>query len=160
MKKFIGILLLFACFFVHGQSVVPLRGDTIKIYKVGGNAKLVLQNKTKDSLGLLVNVGGGLTAFLRSHKINDSTIVIGKDTIVIKGTGGSGGGGSSGSADSLKKLPVDTTNGAANKWCLFDSAGVKFKVGPVRIVQYSNPNTEVIQAERMFIMRLRANSRN
>lgn len=128
MKKFIGLLLLAVSYFSHAQSVVPLRGDTIKIYKQGGTAELVLQNKTKDSLGLLVNIGNGVTAFLRSHKINDSTIVIGKDTLILKV--GSTTGGGSGSSDSLKHLFVDTAGGAGHSYCLVDSSHRKWKLIP------------------------------
>lgn len=72
-----------------GQSVLPFRGDTIKIYKVGGSSELVIQNRTKDTLGFLVNVGGGRTEFRRVKKINDTTLVFGFDTVKVgSGTGG------------------------------------------------------------------------
>lgn len=111
MKHLLLILLLFAGFFSYSQSVVPLRGDTIKIYKVGGSAELVLQNKTKDSTGVLVNLGNGVTSFLKSKKINDSTIVIGLDTLSVGS--GSGGGGGADSAiivlNGVKKTLIGST---------------------------------------------------
>lgn len=63
MKIFWIVLLNLLAITAFSQSVVPLRGDTIKIYKQGGSAELVLQNKTKDTLGFLKNMGNGRTEF-------------------------------------------------------------------------------------------------
>lgn len=89
-------VLLFAALKVAGQTTGYLRFDTVKIMKQNGTCELYVINKTKDSLGLLTNVGGGLTQFRRSKMLNDSTIIIGLDTLTIHGT--SGGGAPSGSA--------------------------------------------------------------
>lgn len=70
------------------QSTLPFRGDTIRIYKQGGSAELVIENKTKDTTGFLYNKGGGRTEFRRVKKINDTTIVFGADTLTV----GSGSG--------------------------------------------------------------------
>lgn len=94
MKFYIMILSLLAGSFCFGQSTYPIRADTVKIYKQGGFAELILQNSTKDSTGVLVNLGNGVTTFLKSRKINDSTIVIGKDTLTV-GSGSGHGGDSS-----------------------------------------------------------------
>lgn len=67
------------------QSILPLRADTVVIEKTGGSGELKIKNSTRDSLGLLVNIGGGRTQFIRARALNDSTVVIGKDTITIKG---------------------------------------------------------------------------
>jgi hypothetical protein len=83
-------VLLFAALKVAGQTTGYLRFDTVKIMKQNGTCELYVINKTKDSLGLLTNVGGGLTRFIRSKVLNDSTIVIGLDTLVIPGAGGGG----------------------------------------------------------------------
>lgn len=88
MKRLIIFLLLFAALKVAGQSIGHLRFDTVMIYKVGGTAELVLLNKTKDSLGVLTNYGNGRTRFIKSRAINDSTIVVGLDTMTIRGAGG------------------------------------------------------------------------
>lgn len=91
MKRLIIFLLLFAAIKVAGQTTGYLRFDTVLIYKQGGTAELILRSSTKDTLGGLFNYGNGKTRFMRSRAINDSTIVIGLDTIVIRGaTGGSG----------------------------------------------------------------------
>jgi lysophospholipase L1-like esterase len=81
-------VLLFAALKVAGQTTGYLRFDTVKIMKQNGTCELYVINKTKDSLGLLTNVGGGLTQFRRSKMLNDSTIIVGLDTLTIHGTGG------------------------------------------------------------------------
>jgi len=86
-------VLLFAALKVAGQTTGYLRFDTVKIMKQNGTCELYIINKTKDSLGLLTNIGGGLTSFKRSRTINDSMIIVGLDTLIIKGTGSSGGSG-------------------------------------------------------------------
>lgn len=88
MKRIIMFVLLFAALKVAGQTTGYLRFDTVKIMKQNGTCELYVINKTKDSLGLLTNVGGGLTRFIKSKMLNDSTIVIGLDTLVIPGSGG------------------------------------------------------------------------
>lgn len=81
-------LLLFAALKVAGQTTGYLRYDTVKIMKQNGTCELYVINKTKDSLGILTNVGGGLTSFKRSRQLNDTTIVVGNDTLTIIGRGG------------------------------------------------------------------------
>lgn len=84
-------VLLFAALKVAGQTTGYLRFDTVKIMKQNGTCELYIINKTKDSLGLLTNIGGGLTQFRRSKMLDDSTIIIGLDTLTIHGTGGTSG---------------------------------------------------------------------
>jgi hypothetical protein len=91
MKRIIMFVLLFAALKVAGQTTGYLRFDTVKIMKQNGTCELYVINKTKDSLGLLTNVGGGLTQFKRSRALNDSTIVVGNDTLTIHGVGGTSG---------------------------------------------------------------------
>lgn len=100
MKRLIIFLLLFAAIKVAGQTTGYLRFDTVRIYKQGGTSELYLINSTKDSLGQLTNIGGGLTRFMRSRVLNDSTLIVGLDTLVIKG-GAGGSGGGSGSVTSI-----------------------------------------------------------
>lgn len=86
MKRLIIFLLLFAAIKVAGQTTGYFRFDTVRIMKQNGHAELYLINSTKDTVGILANVGGGLTRFLRSRAINDSTIIVGLDTLTIRGT--------------------------------------------------------------------------
>lgn len=94
MKTIVSVVILLCSFVVGysqlGPAVVPLRGDTIKVYKQGGYAELVLQNRTKDTIGVLVNYGNGKTKFMKSRKINDSTLIVGLDTLVVGSGSGSG----------------------------------------------------------------------
>lgn len=85
MKRIGIILLLFISVKSIGQTTGHLRFDTVRIYKQGGTAELYLINSTKDSLGVLTNVGGGLTRFLKSRMLNDSVLVVGRDTLTIVG---------------------------------------------------------------------------
>lgn len=80
-------VLLLAALKVAGQTTGYLRFDTVRIMKQGGTCELYIINKTKDSLGLLTNVGGGLTQFKRSKALNDSMLIVGLDTLTIRGSG-------------------------------------------------------------------------
>ena len=93
MKKLLTVLLILTAYYASGQtpSMVPLRGDTVKIYKQGGSAELVLLNATRDTAGFLYNTGNGITQFRRAlKKLNDTTYLVGPDTLKIhaSGTGG------------------------------------------------------------------------
>jgi len=110
MKRLVLFILLFAAIKVAGQTTGYLRFDTVLIYKQGGTAELALMNKTKDTLGVLVNYGNGRTRFMKSRAINDSTIVVGLDTLVIRGATG-GSGGSSGQLQTMVRPPVDVLAG-------------------------------------------------
>lgn len=68
---------------VFSQTVGELRYDTLKLRKLGGNSELVIMNSTRDSAGVLTNVGGGKTRFVKSKIIGDTLIVIGVDTLKI-----------------------------------------------------------------------------
>lgn len=81
------LLLVSACAF--SQSTLPLRADTVVIEKIGGNAELKLKNKTKDTLGVLTNMGNGVTSFIKSKRYRDTCVIIGRDTICGLGGGGS-----------------------------------------------------------------------
>lgn len=82
MRYLFFLLLLPA--FASAQSVGFLRYDSVVIMKQGGTAELVIRGKTRDTLGFLYNTGNGVTQFRRIRQINDTTIVAGRDTIVIK----------------------------------------------------------------------------
>lgn len=81
--RYLFFLLLFPVF-ASAQSVGFLRYDSVVIMKQGGTAELVIRGKTRDTLGFLYNTGNGVTQFRRIRQINDTTIVAGRDTIVIK----------------------------------------------------------------------------
>lgn len=85
MKLLFSVLLCLLTAVAFGQSTLPFRGDTIKLYKVGGSAELLLLNKTKDTLGIAINGGGGRVVFKKPYVLNDSSLVIGNDTLVLSG---------------------------------------------------------------------------
>lgn len=94
MKFFLSCIMVLLCAGVFAQtSTLPLRADTVDIFKVGGAAELKLRNATRDSLyGLLQNIGGGKTRFIVPRMLNDTTLVIGGQTLKIRGSGSGGGG--------------------------------------------------------------------
>lgn len=93
MRLIVSIVFTLCSLIAYGQakSTLPFRADTIRFYKQGGAAEFLLENATKDSTGgMLVNVGGGKTRFIRARRINDSQIVIGLDTLNVCACGSSG----------------------------------------------------------------------
>lgn len=47
----------------YGQSIGYIRYDSVRMEKVGGNSELILLNRTRDTIGPLVNLGNGRTGF-------------------------------------------------------------------------------------------------
>lgn len=85
-------LFLFAVILLSAYTQIQAQDFTIKADKViitndGSPAELVIENSTKNIKGILVNKGNGHTEFRSIQKLNDSTFVIGTDTIIIKGAG-------------------------------------------------------------------------
>lgn len=85
MKYLITALALMISAVGYTQSVLPLRADTVRIEKVGGSGELQIRNATRDSIGVMVNIGGGRTRFMKVKKSGDTAIIIGLDTISIAG---------------------------------------------------------------------------
>lgn len=85
MKRIMLFVFMLGALNSMAQTTGYLRFDTVRIFKQGGTAELYLINSTKDSLGQLTNVGGGLTRFIKPRKLNDSTLTIGLDTISLAG---------------------------------------------------------------------------
>src|ERR1044072_1705644 len=91
-RQTMKLLFLFAVILVSAYTQTQAQDFTIKADKViitndGSPAELVIENSTKNIKGILVNKGNGHTEFRSIQKLNDSTIVIGTDTIIIKGVG-------------------------------------------------------------------------
>lgn len=84
-KRFLLALLIIIPAICEAQSVLPLRADTVRIEKVGGSGELQIRNATRDSIGVMVNIGGGRTRFMKVKKSGDTAIIIGLDTISIAG---------------------------------------------------------------------------
>lgn len=111
------------------QSTIPLRADKVRIYKEGGFADLQIENSTKDTLGVAVNIGNGLLRFIKSRKINDTTIVVGFDTLNV------GAGTGAGAED------IDTTSMARANSKLFSRVPVFTSYASMRTVATNDLST-------------------
>lgn len=138
-----------------GQTTGYLRFDTVRILKQGGTSELYLINSTKDSLGQLTNVGGGLTRFIKPKKLNDSTLVIGLDTISLAGNTQLFVPRISstdqeivrfnGTTGDIQGTPGVTANGSGNFavpsfWTLTNAGGIQYAMLPLSH-SYSTPTT-------------------
>lgn len=84
MKQILFLLaLLIGASVSQAQSIYYMRYDTVYIAREGRNGELVLLNATRDTVGILANTGNGRTKFMKSRALNDSTLIIGPDTVRI-----------------------------------------------------------------------------
>lgn len=63
MKKLFTALLLLVGLVSFSQSTGYFRYDSVRFEKVGGNSEFILLNSTRDSIGVLFNMGNGRTRF-------------------------------------------------------------------------------------------------
>lgn len=121
MKYFVLILLLITGT-AYGQTTYYIRADSTRLQKVGGNNELIVENSTKNVLGMLTNYGGGRTRFIRP-RMNGDTLFIGMDTLLV----GSGGGSTyyNSNVGSGYRLAIPNTNNiktlGANYGIILDS---------------------------------------
>jgi hypothetical protein len=87
MKAFIcAITLLLLTQICSAQKVYQIRADSVRIYNTCDTAELIIENRTKDTLGFLYNKGNGRTEFrkLRLKAVNGNAIAIaGQDTLLM-----------------------------------------------------------------------------
>lgn len=69
------------------QFVYKIKADSVMITRDTCTAELIVENSTKSINGFLYNKGNGRTEFRKAVRLNDSTIVIGMDTLTIPGAG-------------------------------------------------------------------------
>ncbi len=85
MKKI--LLFTVACIsttWLSAQFIYKIKADSVLITNDSCIAELNLENRTRDTLGFLYNKGNGRTEFRRGlKKVNDSTYVIGNDTLRV-----------------------------------------------------------------------------
>jgi hypothetical protein len=103
-----GILLLFALTFVgntiFAQDVYTIKADSVKLTNCD-SSELIIENHTQNVPGFLFNTGNGRTIFKRgSQKLNDSSWLIGADTLKLKSNGWVQGGNAFGSTGILGTL--------------------------------------------------------
>lgn len=84
MKKILLLLTLSVIITdVYSQVIHKIKADSVLITNDACNAELNLENSTKHVKGFLYNKGNGRTEFRRSLKLNDSTLIIGNDTLTV-----------------------------------------------------------------------------
>jgi hypothetical protein len=71
---------------LFAQYVYTIKADSVKITNHCDTAELILENHTQNVLGFLYNKGRGRTEFRIVVKLNDSTLLFGEDTLVIRGS--------------------------------------------------------------------------
>src|SRR6266536_1252709 len=78
-------------FMASAQFIYKIKADSVLITNDSCNAELIVENSTKNVCGFLFNKGKGRTEFRSALiKLNDSTYVVGCDTLHLHS--GSGGG--------------------------------------------------------------------
>jgi hypothetical protein len=87
MKKiFLLLVLALALTQTHAQFVHKIKADSVLITNDSCTAELNLENSTKNVKGFLYNKGNGRTEFRKMVKSNDSTFIMGDDTLSTVGT--------------------------------------------------------------------------
>ena len=70
--------------------IYKIKADSVRIYNDSCTAELILENRTKDTLGFLYNKGNGRTEFRRAlTALGGMRYLIGRDTLDLSGISGS-----------------------------------------------------------------------
>jgi len=86
MKKLLLFLVFaFAITEMHAQFVYKIKADSLLVTNDSCTAELNLENSTKNVKGFLYNKGNGRTEFRKAVRLNDSMLVFGGDTFLIRG---------------------------------------------------------------------------
>lgn len=86
MKKLLFLLILLSIErSLHAQYVYTIKADSVKITNSCDTAELIIENHTQNVPGFLFNKGRGRTEFRRATLLNDSTVILGGDTLLIRG---------------------------------------------------------------------------
>ena len=90
MKKIFWILVtMLVTAQAYAQQVYQIRADSVRLHNTPENAELIIENRTRDTLGLLFNKGAGRTEF---KKVNLQSLsggriaVTGHDTVSVNVT--------------------------------------------------------------------------
>jgi hypothetical protein len=82
MKRILFVLILLCLEkSLHAQYVYTIKADSVKITNTCDTAELIIENHTQTVPGFLFNKGRGRTEFRRVSQFNDTSVVIGGDTI-------------------------------------------------------------------------------
>jgi hypothetical protein len=86
MKKLLFLIILICIEkALNAQYIYTIKADSVKITNSCDTAELIIENHTQNVYGFLYNKGRGRTEFRRAVKLNDSTLLLGNDTVVIVG---------------------------------------------------------------------------
>lgn len=133
MKKLIYILFLLP-FIVKGQTTYKILADSTRLGHISNSGnELVLENDTRDTLGVIANVGNGRTQFkaLRLQQLTDSTfrLLLGNtaqgQTIAIKSSGG-GGGATYTLTKNATRDSIILTGSNGTRYAVFDTLGIPY----------------------------------
>lgn len=119
MNRFLIIVML-ACInqATFAQYVYTIKADSVKITDDSSAAELIIENHTQNVNGFLYNKGRGRTEFRKPfQKINDSTFIIGSDTLKLSNIWFQGGNrfGTTGKFGTLDNNPVDFYTNATKR---------------------------------------------
>lgn len=82
MKKLLFLLVLMCLEkALHAQYVYTIKADSVKITNTCDTAELIIENHTQTVPGFLFNRGRGRTEFRRIAQLDDTSVVVGGDTI-------------------------------------------------------------------------------
>lgn len=87
MKKILLFLVL-VCLekALHAQYIYTIKADSVKITNSCDTAELIIENHTQNVSGFLFNKGRGRTEFRRASVLNDSSLLFGGDTLLLRGS--------------------------------------------------------------------------
>ena len=155
MRYILALSVLLALFDnLNAQYVYTIKADSVKITNCD-SAELILENHTQGVPGFLFNTGNGRTIFKRgAQKLNDSTYLIGADTIKVSSNPWVQGGNAFGTIGVLgtrDNNPLDlytnnvdqarlTTNGDLLLGSTTDSSYKLDAKGPARFGAYLGQN--------------------
>jgi hypothetical protein len=126
MKRILFFLILFCLQkALHAQQpyIYTIKADSVKITNTCDTAELIIENHTQNVPGFLFNKGRGRTEFKRISQLDDTSVVIGGDTIHL-------GRGSRNFANAdLTFTGNRTHNGVFQYLNLNDFGGIYIKTG-------------------------------
>jgi hypothetical protein len=86
MKQLLSLLILLCLEkAVHAQYIYTIKADSVKITNTCDTAELIIENHTQNVSGFLFNKGRGRTEFRRAVSLSDSSLLLGGDTLVLRG---------------------------------------------------------------------------
>jgi hypothetical protein len=83
-RYFLLLALIYLSCDIWAQNVYTIKADSVKITNCD-SSELIIENHTQNVPGFLFNTGNGRTIFKRGcQKLNDSTYLIGADTVTVQ----------------------------------------------------------------------------